>query len=357
MKKLLQKNLLLILLLTVAFSACKSTGSDDPALVETVVASDIAANVNTTFTPPAPDEDVQGDTESSPGYTFYDLETGSTISDSLSPDWDIAFGGTTILANSGNGGGIILMDQAFANVETAPDNGFEASNDSWYTYTGEAPSGPKHAILANQDQTLIIRTSDDKYAKIQIISYYEGNPDTDSEEFANFMTRPASNYFTFNYTIQNDGSTNLFHQDSYTFFDLDTGELVVDSLSSQWDLGFNGTTIIANTGQNGGVQSLNISFSELDEAPIAGYIESNTSWYTYTGEAPSGPKHAVLANEGQSLVVLTPDGKYAKVRIISYYQGNPDVTSDAFISIFTRPEERYYTFEYAVQTDGSRFFE
>lgn len=356
MKSSLQKTPIFLLMLATAFIACKDSGNDGPAPVVAEIAADIAANVNTTFTPAAPDTDVEGNTDSNPGYTFYNLDTGSTVSDSLSADWDIAFGGTTILANSGNGGGIMLMDESFANVETAPTDGFEASNGTWYTYTGEAPTGPKHAILANQNQTLIIKTSDDKYAKMQILSYYQGNPDTSTPEFANLMTRAASNYFTFNYTIQNDGSTKLVHEDSYTFFDLDSGELVEDSVSSAWDIGFNATNIIANSSQNGGIQSLNIAFADVDEAPTSGYGESNATWYTYTGEAPTGPKHAILPNDGQTLVVLTPEGKYAKIKIMSYYKGNPDVSAQDFIN-FIRPASRYYTFEYAVQSDGSRFFE
>lgn len=356
MKHQIQKTPLFLLMLAIAFGACKDSGTNGPADVEALIASDIAANVNTTFTPPAPDSDVEGDTESNPGYTFYDLETGSTVSDSLSADWDIAFGGTTILANSGNGGGIQLMETSFSEVLTAPATGYEASNGSWYTYTGEAPVGPKHAVLANQDHTLIVLTSEGKYAKVQILSYYQGNPDTGTPEFESFMTRPASKYFTFNYTLQNDGSTQLYHEDAFTFFDLDGNQIVDDSLSSQWDIGFNATTIIANSGQNGGIQSLNIAFANVDEAPNSGYQESNTSWYTYTGEAPSGPKHAILPNDGQTLLVLTPEGKYAKVRIMSYYKGNPDVTGQDFIN-FIRPESRYYTFEFALQTDGSRFFE
>lgn len=356
MKSRLRNLALLLTVFSLTFTACEDTGNKGPAPIEALIAENVPANINTIFATPDSVSNIEGNTENSPGYTFYDLDLGTTVQDSLSADWDIAFGETTILANSGNGGGIQLLDQTYASVETAPTSGFEDSNSNWYTYTGEAPNGPQHAIIANDHQTLVILTPDGKYAKVQILSYYEDDPDTDSPEFANFMTRPASKYFTFNYTIQNDGSAQLYHEDRFTFYDLDEAEIVEDSLSSQWDLGFNATTIIANSGNNGGVQILNIAFADLDEAPIEGYTALNTSWYTYTGEAPSGPKHAILPNDGQTLVVQTPGGKYAKVRIISYYQGNPDVNSQNFIN-FIRPASRYYTFEYAVQTDGSRFFE
>ena len=337
------------------FTACSDSGNDGPAAVEAKIASDIAANVNTIFAPAEPDKDVEGDTESSPGYTFYDLETGSTISDSLSSDWDIAFGGTTILANSGNGGGIQLLQTPYADVETAPETGFEASNNTWYTYTGEAPNGPKHAVLANENETLVVKTPDGKYAKVQILSYYEGNPDTSTPEFASFMTRPSSKYFTFNYTIQNDGSTKLFHEDTITYFDFTTGEIIEDASSSQWDIGLQGTSIFGNIENGGGLQALNIDFSAVTEAPIEGYVGTNKTWYTYT--ANNVPVFAILPIEGITLVFKTADDEYAKVRIISYYQGNPDVTSQEFINPDTRSASRYYTFEYAIQADGSRFFE
>lgn len=354
--KTIRTNILLVSAVALfLFTACSDSGNDGPAPVEAKIASDIPANVNTVFSPASPVADVEGDTETSSGYTFYDLNTGSIIDDSLSADWDIAFGGTTILANSGNGGGIQLLQTAYADVQTAPDAGFEASNGTWYTYTGEAPVGPKHAVIANENETLIVKTSDGNYAKVEILSYYEGNPDTNTPEFANFMTRPSSKYFTFNYTIQNNGSTKLFHEDTITYFDFSTGEIIEDASSSQWDIGFQATSVFGNSENGGGVQALNTDFSAVTEAPIEGYVGTNKTWYTYT--AGNVPTNAILPTDGVTLVFKTADDEYAKVRIISYYKGNPDVTSQEFINIGTRPASRYYTFEYAIQTDGSRFFE
>ena len=349
-----RSTILLLTIVAVGFSACKDSGNNGPAPVEAMLAEDIAANYNTLTETREPIEDVNDHPSEEGRYTFFDLDSGDTVTDSTSAEWDLAFDGTTILANSGNGGGILLVDTPIADLETAPEVGYESSNADWYTYTDEAPGLPQHAILADTTKTLVVLTPDGNYAKVQILSYYEGNPDTSTEEFASFMTRPASGYFTFNYTLQTDGTTKLFHVDAYTFFDFETGDLVEDSLSTQWDLGFNGTNIIANYGNGGGVQLLNIAFEDVDEAPTEGYEESNSDWYTYTMN--NIPMHSVLPNDGQTLVVLTADGKYAKVKILSYYKGNPDTSSDDFIN-FIRPADRHYTFEYAIQTDGSRFFE
>jgi len=360
MKTILNRAFLFLLGSSLILTACDDNGNSGPAPVEGSIATDIAANVNTTFSPSAPASDVVGDTDNDPGYTFYDLDTGSIIDDTLSADWDIAFGQTTILANSGNGGGIQIVETAYAELLEAPTVGYGESisgSGSWYDYTAEIPNLPPHAILVKPGKTIIVQTTDGRYAKLEMLSYYQGNPDTSTPEFASFFTRPASSYFTFNYLIQSTSSTQLYNEDAFTFYDFETASIVEDSLSSQWDIGLNGTTIIANEAGQGGVQMLNIPFAELAEAPTDGYSGSVSGWYTYTGEAPTGPKHAILPTEGVTLVFQTGDGKFAKVRIMSYYQGNPDPSSDAFINIVTRPSSRYYTFEFAVQTDGSRFFE
>lgn len=336
------------------FFACEDSGSNGPAPVEGQVVEDIPANFNTISEFTA--SDVQDNPENKENYTFFDFETGATVSDSLSADWDIGFSKTTILANSGNGGGIQLVESTYADIDEAPTSGFEANNSSWFTYTGEAPNGPKHAILPNEDETLLIKTSAGNYAKVRMISYYKGNPDTDSAEFESLQTRPASEYFTFKYALQNAESTQLYHEDSFTYYDIETRELVTDSLSSQWDIGLNATTIIANTENGGGIQSLNATYADVDEAPVSGYGESVTDWYLYTGEAPTGPKHAVLPKDNFTIVLKTADDIYAKIRIISYYKGNPNTSSEDFIN-FIRPEDRHYTFEFAVQTDGSTSFE
>jgi hypothetical protein len=202
-----------------------------------------------------------------------------------------------------------------------------------------------HTVSINEDKTIVLQTPDGKYAKVGITSYYH----SETQE---------GRFFTFNYTLQNDNSTQLYHEDAFTYYDLDAGEIVEDSLSSQWDIAFNATNIIANGGNGGGILSLNIAFEDVDEAPVEGFQPSlETAWYTYTGEAPTGPKHAILPKDGVTLVVLTPEGKYAKVKILSYYEGNPDPSSPEFANFVTRPSDRHYTFEYAVQTDGSVYFE
>lgn len=350
------KNLSLLSFLVglLILSACMSNGNDGPAPVTNSIIEDIPANYNTITENREPVTDINDYPGQEGKYTFYDLDQGATVADSSSDMWDIAFSGTTLLANTAHGGGIQVIQTAYSEVENAPETGYEESNATWYIYTGEAPNLPKHAVLPNSNASIIIKTPTGNYAKMEILSYYEGNPDVTSAEFANFMTRPAAGYFTFNYVLQASESTQLYHVDSYTFLDLDTGTIVEDTLSSQWDIGFNATNIIANTGHNGGIQPLNTAFNLVDEAPLEGYINMDAAWYTYTMN--NIPPHAVLPKENYTLTVKTPDELYAKFRVISYYKGNPDVSSQNFIN-FIRPADRHYTIEYGLQKDGSRFFE
>lgn len=151
-------------------------------------------------------------------YTFYSLREGLEISraDSVSNKWDVAFRGTSVIFNSsisGPGSGAALkLDLPFGEVEMAPSEGYVAdteesnaiptgSGNGWYVYTGNG--NPSHAILPIEDVTIVLKSGDgNHYAKMEILSYYEGNPDTSTEEFANRETRPAARYYTFRYAIQ-----------------------------------------------------------------------------------------------------------------------------------------------------------
>lgn len=154
----------------------------------------------------------------------------------------------------------------------------------------------------------------------------------------------------------------------YTFYDLQTGEIVAesDSASTEWDLAFSSTTVLTNSGisgpGNGGAVTLDVPFDEVTTAPSEGFNTDTESslaiptgdeegWYNYTGREQT-PNHAILPIENKTIVVRTGDGNhYAKVRILSYYKGNPEITSD-----MQHPPEnsRYYTFEYAIQMNGTR---
>jgi hypothetical protein len=158
---------------------------------------------------------------------------------------------------------------------------------------------------------------------------------------------------------------------NYTLFSFNDNAIIQnsDSSSTKWDIGFRGTTIILNGGTSGPGQAqgqiVTGVFDELTEAPETGYLSDTANekailgsngWYNYTGTTLV-PNHAILPIAGKILALKTANGKYAKVEIISYYQGNPDITTPSFADLATRPASRYFTFRFIYQPDGTRNFE
>lgn len=141
-----------------------------------------------------------------------------------------------------------------------------------------------------------------------------------------------------------------------------------DSASTQWDIAFSGTTIYTNSGSSGpgdgGAIVLDQSFDATVIAPSEGYAIDTTAtslaiptgsdngWYHYTGSKGT-PAHTVIPLENTTLIIRTADGEhYAKMRINSWYRGNPDLSGEDF-NTEDHPSG-YYTFEYAIQLNGSR---
>ncbi|MBI3220976.1 MAG: HmuY family protein [Bacteroidetes bacterium] len=151
----------------------------------------------------------------------------------------------------------------------------------------------------------------------------------------------------------------------YTFFSFKTGAVVAntDSATNKWDVGFNGTTIIVNGGQQrvgkgGAIVSTGI-FDNLLTAPTDGYdmdsvinskpvnaitTGSGKGWYNYNGTT-----NTITPIAGRFLIIRTGDERYAKMEIISYYKDAPETVSSAIA-------DRYYTFRYVYQGDGTKNF-
>jgi hypothetical protein len=162
------------------------------------------------------------------------------------------------------------------------------------------------------------------------------------------------------------GATNKF-----TLFSFKTGAIVpnADSTSSNWDIGFRSTTIIVNSGTSGPgtttAQILNGTLTNIIEAPFDGYKSDNNAgttpaernaipsgsgngWYTYTGAT-----NLVAPIAGKVIVVKTAENRYAKLEILSYYQGAPASPSPEPTGT---DKDRYYTFRYVYQPNDTRIF-
>lgn len=166
-------------------------------------------------------QDIPADTANTGHFTFFSLDDSSIValSDSATAKWDIGFRGTTIIVNGGTSGpgagGAFIYNGLFSGLTTVPadsvfkqDNGSSFAINGWYTYTGTS-SVPNHAILPVAGKVIVLRTADNKYAKIEILSYYKGNPNTTTAEFADVATRPKSRFYTIKYVYQPDGSKQL----------------------------------------------------------------------------------------------------------------------------------------------------
>jgi hypothetical protein len=154
----------------------------------------------------------------------------------------------------------------------------------------------------------------------------------------------------------------------FTFYNFENNAIVPnsDSNSTKWDIGVRGTTIITNGGTsgpgNGGAFIYVGTFDDLTSVPadstfkvdaapnLAITAANNRGWYFY-----NAPVNLVTALPGRVLVFRTATGKFAKVEILNYYKGGttPAATDPDALKIYS---QRYYTFKFAYQADGTKNF-
>ncbi len=134
----------------------------------------------------------------------------------------------------------------------------------------------------------------------------------------------------------------------WRFFDFSRGTVVESPGPEEWDLAFRRFHVIANGGEGfagrGGLMALDAPFDSIRTVPAEGYVRSTAGgdsvnaaaegWYAY-----SFTSHLLRPDPG-IFAVRTADGRYARIRILSYYC----------------PEARpgCLTFRYVYQGDGSR---
>jgi HmuY protein len=149
--------------------------------------------------------------------------------------------------------------------------------------------------------------------------------------------------------------------EQWTFFDFSRGSVVEvpHQFGIDWDLAFQRHKILANGGATnpkgkGALLDLgDVPFDEVVEAPAEGYVEDTIAsitpqtiitenlaikaWYRYNFLTH------VLRPKPNVYVIRTADGKYAKMRLISYYCDGGQASG-------------CFTIEYVYQGDGSRRF-
>lgn len=156
----------------------------------------------------------------------------------------------------------------------------------------------------------------------------------------------------------------------YTLFSIENNTIIsnIDSATTKWDIGFRGTNIITNSGNsgpgNGGAfiqvgafddfkTISNDSTFKVDNAPTSYAITygSNKGWYVYNGAT-----NLITAIPGRILVVRTANNKFAKIEILNYYKGGVTPASTASDAV-KLSEQRYYTFRYQYQSNGTKQFQ
>ena len=174
--------------------------------------------------------DLPGDTAATPGgpakTIYFSFVSNTTVDSSQKKtgNWDIAFtniynsyvtinNGTNPVSPGFGGsiqGALYLVNKPFDSVKTVPaatevnvngsagmDGYPSASWPGWYQYNMTT-----HILSTIQGKTLVIRMANGKYAKLEMISLYKGNPVSPS------ISTPVP-YLSFRYWVQQDGSTNL----------------------------------------------------------------------------------------------------------------------------------------------------
>ena len=213
------KNLMSIFLLLVLVIVSSCDNTTDPVPVVSSTFSNLDADAGTSRGP-------QGQAIGTTGhFTFFNFKTGLVVSlaDSSSTKWDIGFRGTTIIVNSATSGPgsaqVQIVSGIFDQFTEAPADGYISDNDpspidpapnsklaiptgsgqGWYTY-----DAANFVIKPTAGKILIIKTADNRYVKMEILSYYKNAPAT-----PNFQA-DIDRYYTFRYVYQ-PNDTRLFN--------------------------------------------------------------------------------------------------------------------------------------------------
>lgn len=140
-------------------------------------------------------------------FIFFSLETLSIVTEAQ--DWDIAFKGTTIRVNSAKNVTAALANGIFEELKEVPASAQFAtdtpttfaiptgSGAGWYNYNSAT-----FTVTPIPGRILLFKTSKGNYVKLEIMSYYKGNPPVAQ---INPMTTPSAHY-TFRYILQPNGS-------------------------------------------------------------------------------------------------------------------------------------------------------
>lgn len=203
----------LLALCAFALSSCKDDPSPEP--VVSVTFPNLAADPPTGFNP-----NTGAPIGTTNKFTFFSFKTGAIVDhvDSASGKWDLGFRATTIIVNGTTSGPgtsqAQIVSGVFDELKEAPLDGYKSDNDlhpvaaapnanlaiptgsgiGWYTASGGAPGTPT-ITKPIAGKIIVVKTSEGRYAKMEILSYYKDAP-------TNPTGTEPSRYYTFRYVYQ-----------------------------------------------------------------------------------------------------------------------------------------------------------
>lgn len=207
MKTTNQLQFLILMALFFGIVSC----SDDEGLVRESIESMTIENLH------APQTGGQGEPVGGE-FTKFDFTTGSITNSET--EWDIAFRGTTIAVNGGTATGTndeperngnaaaAIFNGTFASLRSADELVFSQDSESGFAIpTGSDNGWYNYNFMTNvvskiPGKILVFKTRDNRYAKVEIISYYLDAPEN-PDGFAD-----QARYYTFDYVYNpNEGDT------------------------------------------------------------------------------------------------------------------------------------------------------
>jgi hypothetical protein len=219
MKYLLSVSVLVVAVC--AFFSCDEETPLQPVVSETI--RDLNADYAPLVFNPAGPPTRPGETGQ---YTLFNFATGQIVPNSElnTTNWHIGFRATSIIFNSGTSGpGTVaaqIQNGIFDEINEAPEAGYTSDNAAATPpqfVISASPQIPGSSSLTNQwwrnggsttstivtpiaGRIIFVRTGDNRYAKMEILSYYKGAPAT-----PNNVSDPDRHY-TFRYVYQpNEG--------------------------------------------------------------------------------------------------------------------------------------------------------
>ena len=191
----------LFFLLSFTLISCGNDDTPEPVIpLEATLIQDLAA-------PNDVIDRTTGQVTQARPFVFFSLETQSIVTEAQ--DWDIAFKGTTIRVNTTKNVRAALANGIFEELKEVPASAQFAtdtpttfaiptgSGAGWYNYNSAT-----FTVTPIPGRILLFKTSKGNYVKMEILSYYKGNPPVAQ---INPMTTPSAHY-TFRYILQPNGS-------------------------------------------------------------------------------------------------------------------------------------------------------